>query len=78
MAREGFGRVDRLNVTVDAVEIDVEGTEARATFDALVVAIKGEERYVVLGTPFQPERLIGRLKSDGQGWKIHRVELPSP
>jgi hypothetical protein len=78
MARESFGRVDRLNVTVDTVEIDVEGTEARATFDALVVAVRGEERYVVLGTPFQPERLNAHLRRDGGGWKIHRVELPSP
>jgi malonyl CoA-acyl carrier protein transacylase len=78
MARENLGRVDRMNVTVDTVEIDVEQTEARVTFDALVVAIRGEERYVVLGTPFQPERLNAHLKRESEGWKIHRVELPSP
>jgi hypothetical protein len=78
MARESFGRVDRLNVTVDTVEIEVEGTEARATFDALVVAIRAEERYVVLGTPFQPERLNAYLRREGGAWKIRRVELPSP
>jgi hypothetical protein len=78
LARESFGRIDRLNVTVDTIEIDVEGTEARATFDAVVVAIRGEERYVVLGTPFEPERLNARLRREGGGWKIHRVELPSP
>ena len=78
MVRESFGRVDRLNATVDTLEVDVEGTEARVTFDAVVVAIRGEERYVVLGIPFQPERLKAHLRRDGGGWKIHRVELPSP
>ncbi len=78
MVRESFGRVDRLNATVDTLEVDVEGTEARVTFDAVVVAIRGEERYVVLGTPFQPERLKAHLRRDGGGWKVHRIELPSP
>jgi hypothetical protein len=78
MVRESFGRVDRLNVTVDPIEIEAEGTEARATFDAVVVAIRGEERYVVLGTPFEPERLEAELKREDGGWRIHRVELPSP
>ena len=78
MVRESFGRVDRLNVTLDTIEIETEAAEARATFDAMVVAIRGEERYVVLGTPFAPERLNAHLRRDGGGWKIHRVELPSP
>jgi hypothetical protein len=76
--REGFGRVDRLNVTLDPTEIGVEGTEAVATLDAVVVAIRGEERYVVLGTPFEPERLKVKLRREDESWKIHRVELPSP
>ncbi len=76
--RESFGRVDRLNVTVDTLEIDVEGTEASVTFDAVVVAIRGEERYVVVGTPFEPERLNAHLRREEGGWKVHRIELPSP
>ncbi|HLE71350.1 MAG TPA: nuclear transport factor 2 family protein [Vicinamibacteria bacterium] len=75
--RESFGRVDRMNVTLDPIEIEAAGTEARATFDAVVVAIRGEERYVVLGTPFEPERLKAHLRREDGGWKIHRVELPS-
>ncbi len=74
MVREGFGRVDRTNVTLDPVEIEAAGTEARATVDAVIVAIRGEERFVVLGTPFQPERLRAHLRREDEGWKIHRVE----
>jgi hypothetical protein len=76
--RESFGRVDRMNVTLDRIEVEAAGTEARAAFDAVVVAIRGEERYVVLGAPFEPERLESHLRREGGGWRIHRVELPSP
>ena len=74
---ESFDRVERMNVTLDLVEIEVEGTEAQVTLDAVVVAIRGEQRYVVLGAPFEPERLKSHLRREGGGWKIHRVELPS-
>lgn len=76
--RESFGRVDRMNVTLDPIEIEAAGTEARITFDAVVVALRGEERYVVLGAPFEPERLKAHLRREDGGWKIHRVEVPSP
>ncbi len=75
--RESFGRVDRMNVTVDRIEVEAAGTEALATFDVVVVAIRGEERYVVLGAPFEPERLKAHLRREPKGWKIHRVEVPS-
>lgn len=78
MVRESFGRVDRMNVTLDIIENEASGAEARATFEAVVVAIRGEERYVVLGAPFEPERLESHLRREGGGWRIHRVELPSP
>jgi len=78
MVREGFGRLDRMNVTLDSIEVEAEGREARATFGALVVALRGEERYVVLGAPFEPERLKAHLRREPGGWKIHRVEVPSP
>jgi hypothetical protein len=76
-AREGFDRVDRLNVTLDPVETEVNGSDARVVLDAVVVAIRGEERYVVLGTPFEPERLTVRLKREAGGWRIARVEVGS-
>ena len=76
--RESFGRVDRMNVTLDPIEIEAAGTEARATFDAVVVAIRGEDRYVVLGAPLEPERMKAHLRREGGGWRIYRVELPSP
>jgi hypothetical protein len=73
-----FRRVDRMNVTLDSMEIEVQGSEARASFGAVVVGIRGEERLVVVGQPFQPERFRARLRREDEGWKIHRVELLSP
>jgi hypothetical protein len=75
---EGFGRVDRMNVTLERVEIEAAGPEARATVDAVVVAMRGEERFVVLGAPFQPERLVAYLRREDGRWRIHRVERHSP
>ena len=73
--RDGFERVDRLNVTLRSVRPEVEGSEATATFDVTVVAIRGEQRFIVLGTLTQPERLRAHLRREEGGWKIHRVEL---
>lgn len=73
--QEAFSRVDRLNVTLRSIDIDVEGEGdvATARFDLVVVAIRGEERYVVLGTPFEGERVEARLIRGPEGWKIGRV-----
>ena len=73
--REGFERVDRLNVTLRAVRPEVEGDEATASFDLTVVAIRGEQRFIILGTPIQPEKLRAHLRREDGEWKIHRVEL---
>ena len=73
--REGFERVDRLNVTLRGVRPEVEGSEATATFDVTVVAIRGEQRFIILGTVTQPERLRAHLRREEGEWKIHRVEL---
>ena len=70
---EGFGRIDRLNVTLRSIDVVAEGGEASARFDAVVVAIRGEERYVVLGTPFEGEKLEAVLEREPDGWKIVRV-----
>jgi hypothetical protein len=75
--REGFGRIDRLNVTLRSIDVVVEGGEASARFDAVVVAIRGEERYVVLGTPFEGEKLEAALAREPDGWKIVRVSRTS-
>ena len=76
--QESFHRVDRMNVTLDSMEIEVQGSEARASFGAVVVAIRGEERRVVVGRPFEPERFRADLRREDEGWKIRRVELLSP
>jgi SnoaL-like domain len=73
--QEGFERVDRLNVTLRRVRAEVDGNEATASFDATVVAIRGEQRFIILGTVTQPERLRANLRLEGDAWKIHRVEL---
>jgi hypothetical protein len=75
---EGFGRVDRMNVTLDPIEVEPAGTEARVLIDAVVVAIRGEERFVVLGAPFQPDRLRVDLRREYGRWRIHRIEPSSP
>ena len=72
--REGFERVDRLNVTLRAVRAEVEGSEATATFDVTVVAIRGEQRFIVLGTLTEPEKLRAHLRREEGGWKILGVE----
>ena len=72
--RDGFDRVDRLNVTLEAVRAEVASDEATASFDLTVVAIRGEQRFVVLGTLTQPERLRAHLRREEGEWKILRVE----
>ncbi len=41
---QGFSKLDRLNITLEGLRAEVDGNEARATFDLIVVAIRGEER----------------------------------
>jgi SnoaL-like domain len=71
--REGFSRVDRLKVTLRAVEVSVEGDAATARFDLVVVAFRGDERFVVLGTPFEGEKVQADLVRETSGWKVARV-----
>lgn len=75
--REGFERVDRLNVTLQGIEVDLEQERARANFDLVVVAIRGEERYVIVGTPFEPEKINAVLERSEGGWRIRNVERRS-
>lgn len=71
---DAFGRVDRLNVTVQAMEVSVEDDEAVARFELVVVAVRGEDRIVAVGTPFQPELIAAQLKREASGWKLFRVD----
>ncbi len=70
----GFARVDRLNVTLQAVGAAVQGDEATVTFDLMVVAVRGEERYLLIGRPMQPENLRVSLFKESGDWKIAKVE----
>ncbi len=71
-----FEQVDRLKVTIQSakVEVDANGAKATVRFDLIVVAIKGEERYVVVGTPFQPDKVVATMRREADGWKIARIE----
>jgi hypothetical protein len=66
----GFEGLDRLNVTVGNVRAEVEGDEARARFDLTVVAVRGQERYLLVGAPMQPEKLRVHLRKESGDWKI--------
>jgi SnoaL-like domain len=72
--REGFDRVDRLNVTVEGIHADVKDDEATASFDLTVVAIRGDQRYILVGTVTEPERLRAHLRRENGAWKIYQVE----
>jgi hypothetical protein len=71
--REGFDRVDRLNVTLKGVRVEVESDQATASFDLTVVAIRGEQRFLLVGTVTVPERLRAELRREEGEWKVLRV-----
>lgn len=71
---EAFSRVDRLNVTVQSIDVTVDGNSAAARFELVVVAFRGDDRFVAVGTPFQPEVVAATLKHDGSSWKLVRVD----
>ncbi len=76
--RESFSRVDRMNVTVQAVRVDVTGEEAVARFELVIVVFRGEERFVAFGTPFQPERVAATLQRGAEGWRFVRAVRDVP
>ena len=71
---DSFERVDRLNVTIQGMDVSVDDDGASARFDLVVVAFRGEDRMVVVGTPFQPEVVRATLQRNGSAWKIVRVD----
>jgi len=75
---DGFGRVDRMNVTLQSIRVDVDGTDAVASFELMIVVFRGEERFPVLGTPFQPELIRATLRREASGWMFVRAESGPP
>lgn len=69
-----FERVDRLKVTIRAIDVSVDDDGAEARFELVVVAIRGEDRMLVVGTPFQPELVRATLRRGGSTWNIVRVD----
>jgi hypothetical protein len=74
LIERGFADVDRVNVTLEGVRAQVEGASARASFDLMVVAVKGDERYLLVGRPMAPEKIRVDLLLESGGWKILKVE----
>jgi hypothetical protein len=70
----GFADVDRLNVTLEGVRAEVEGESAKASFDLMVVAVRGQERYLLVGRPMAPEKIRVDLRLESGNWKILKVE----
>jgi hypothetical protein len=78
---QGLQRVDRLNVTVEDVRSEVKGEQATAILGLTVVAVRGEQRYLLVGQPMQPEKLQVELKKESGEWRIlkaaqHELEEP--
>ena len=74
LIERGFERVDRLNVTIEGVRVEVESESATASFDLKVVAIRGNERYLLVGQPMQGEKLRVELEKESGDYKITKVE----
>jgi hypothetical protein len=70
---QGFEKVDRLNITLEAVRSEVAGDEAKASFDLIVVGVRGEERYLLVGRPMAPEKMRVALIKEAGEWKIMEV-----
>lgn len=78
LIERGFERVDRLNITIEGVRVEVAGDQATAIFGLTVVAIRGEERYLLVGAPMQPEKLEVELRRESGEWKILSVAKNQP
>jgi hypothetical protein len=70
----GFADVDRLNVTLEGVRAEVDGETAKASFDLMVVAVRGQQRYLLVGRPMAPEKIRVDLRKESGNWKILNVE----
>ncbi|MFQ5789366.1 MAG: hypothetical protein ACE5JI_02720 [Acidobacteriota bacterium] len=71
---EGFSRVDRLNVTLQRVRPRIHGDQATASLDLMVVGIRGQQRYLLVGAPMQPEKLQVELAREEGKWRILSVK----
>lgn len=69
-----FERVDRFNVTLQAIDVEVASDDATARFDLIVVAFQGDDRFIVVGTPLEGEKVQARFVREPEGWKIAAVE----
>lgn len=71
---KGFGDVDRLNVSLEGVRAAVEGESAKASFDLMVVAVRGQDRYLLVGRPMAPDKIQVDLRRESGDWRILNAE----
>ena len=74
LIEKGFERIDRLNVTMKNVRVEFESELATASFELMVVAIRGDERYLLVGQPMQGEKFRVELEKESSDYKISKVE----
>ncbi len=74
LIERGFERIDRLNVTVEGVRVEFEPEPTTASFELTVVAIRGDERYLLVGQPMQGEKLRVELEKESGDYKITKIE----
>jgi len=75
---EGFSKIDSLNITISSIQASYDGDRASGEFDLVVVARRGEERLMVVGTPLQPQHLSLEIARDDGDWQVRSVERKAP
>ncbi|MBI2839061.1 MAG: nuclear transport factor 2 family protein [Acidobacteria bacterium] len=70
-ASEAFQAFEAFNVTLEKVEITVDGSTARFTALATVVATtRDREKYMAIGTPESGQRLELELHKEDGTWRV--------
>ena len=68
--RHRLSMVDRLDISLEDLKVDVVSNVATTQFDMVVSALKEGERYLIFGTPFQPVQIKALFIKDGSTWKL--------
>ena len=68
--RNRLAMVDRLDISLEDLKVDVVSDVATTQFDIVVFALKEGERYLMVGTPFQPVQVKALFIKVGSEWKL--------
>lgn len=70
-ASEAFQTFEAFNVTLEKIEISVDGSTARCTMLATVVATtRDREKYMAIGTPESGQRLELEMHKEDGKWRL--------